>query len=228
MESGPCPFRLSSTWSLLYHIHLRRGIHPLPFSYSLSLSFPLFSLSSCRVNTSHLVPIFCNSPPAYRVDGCEPPRVGTCLHRPARKSQAGRVNFRELPLQINTTALFSSLHLTAAFLFPPLPSVRSLLHFSPAPSRPTLSIHPPACSPKAQMSLHPSCTVQYDCSQSNELLNLGKLTSLEMFLMFKLNETLPKKKKKYRCLSEWERVLGVVKTECRGHKDLVFTVGFHH
>lgn len=113
----------------------------------------------------------------------------TCQKEPGCRLPAST---SKLPFQINTTALFPSLHPTAAFLFPLLPSALSLLHFAPTLPAPS-SITSSLCSPKAQMSLHSSYTSQYDCSQSNELLNLGELPSLEMVLMIKQNKTSQKK-----------------------------------
>lgn len=73
--SGPRPFRLFHLASFILHSSEKRDPSSLLI---VSLSF-----SSCQMNTSHLVSIPCDSPPAYRVDGSEPPRVGVCLHRPA-------------------------------------------------------------------------------------------------------------------------------------------------
>ena len=74
--SGPCPFRLFHLASFILHSSKKRD--PSSLLLIVSLSF-----SSCQMNTSHLVSTPCDSPPAYRVDGSEPPRVGVCLHRPA-------------------------------------------------------------------------------------------------------------------------------------------------
>lgn len=69
------------------------------------------------------------------------------------------------------------------------PALHALPHSPPSPSTLQCVLRRPKClsTPHAHDSM---------IALSNELLNLGKLTSLEMFLMFKLNETLPKKKKK--------------------------------
>ena len=180
--SGPCPFRLFHLASFILHSSEKRDPSSLLI---VSLSF-----SSCQMNTSHLVSIPCDSPPAYRVDGSEPPRVGVCLHRPAwRRADQEEPCWQH---QLQRTAFsnqYNRFVSTSAF------DCGSLVPFSPArhsmhalscislpPSEASLSITSPVCSPKSQMSLHPSLTFQDDCSQSKEELNLGSWHHWEWFL----------------------------------------------
>lgn len=126
------------TWLLLYCIHLK-GICLL--SFACFSFFFLFSLPFCQANTSHLVPIPHNSPPAYRVDGSEPRRVGVCLHRPA-ESRPGRARLAASAQWTAFSNQYDCFVSISAFdcsiLAPSAPQhILSLLHFTP-----TLTAHP--------------------------------------------------------------------------------------
>ena len=181
--SGPRPFRLFHLASFILHSSEKRD--PSSLLLIVSLSF-----SSCQMNTSHLVSTPCDSPPAYRVDGSEPPRVGVCLHRPAwRRADQEEPGWQR---QLQRTAFsnqYNRFVSTSAFdcgrLVPCSPArhgTHALSCILLPPSEASLSITSPVCSPKSHMSLHPSLTFQDDCSQSKEELNLGSWHHWEWFL----------------------------------------------
>lgn len=129
IESGTCSFSPLHPVSFILYSSEKRD----PSSFILRSSLPL-SFSSGRVGTSRLALIPGNSAPAYRVDGHQPPCASqSCQEEPGWQRPPQNC------LSNQYTALFPSLHLTAAFPFPPLPSVMLSPTCGSHPSSPPLS-----------------------------------------------------------------------------------------